>query len=73
MIKIGRRGSLNGGLVVHGKQGHVAYPQRADNPIPHLLRLLTALTATPLDGGTAHFDASNLRSSRSMSATPRPM
>ena len=60
MIKIGRRGSLNGGIVVHGKQGHVAYPQRADNPIPHLLKLLTALSATPLDEGTAHFDASNL-------------
>ena len=60
MIKIGRRGSLNGGLVVHGKQGHVAYPRRADNPIPHLVKLLTALMSTPLDSGTAHFDASNL-------------
>jgi succinyl-diaminopimelate desuccinylase len=60
MIKIGRRGSLNGALKVHGKQGHVAYPHRADNPIPHLLRLLDALIATPLDEGTVHFDASNL-------------
>lgn len=60
MVKIGRRGSLNGGIVVHGKQGHVGYPHLADNPIPHLLKLLTALTATPLDAGTAHFDASNL-------------
>jgi succinyl-diaminopimelate desuccinylase len=60
MIKIGRRGSLNGRLDVHGKQGHVAYPRRADNPIPHLLRLLGALIGTPLDAGTAHFDASNL-------------
>jgi succinyl-diaminopimelate desuccinylase len=60
MIKIGRRGSLNGRLVVEGRQGHVAYPQRANNPIPHLLRLLQALIATPLDQGTPHFDPSNL-------------
>jgi succinyl-diaminopimelate desuccinylase len=60
MIKIGRRGSLNGGLIVEGKQGHVAYPKRANNPIPHLLRLLQALLATPLDAGTPHFDPSNL-------------
>ncbi len=60
MIKIGRRGSLNGTLVVHGRQGHAAYPERADNPIRHLLRLCTALVAKPLDAGTAHFSASNL-------------
>lgn len=60
MIKVGRRGSLNGTLAVDGTQGHVAYPQRADNPIPHLLRLLQNLIATPLDRGTAHFDPSNL-------------
>ncbi len=60
MIKTGRRGSLNGTLIVEGKQGHVAYPQRADNPIPHLLRLLQALISPPLDQGTAHFDPSNL-------------
>ena len=60
MIKIGRRGSLTGRLTVHGRQGHVAYPHLARNPIPGLLRLLDALTAEPLDGGTAHFDASNL-------------
>jgi succinyl-diaminopimelate desuccinylase len=60
MIKIGRRGSLNGTLVVDGTQGHVAYPQRADNPIPHLLRLMQGLIATPLDRGTPHFDPSNL-------------
>ncbi len=59
MIKIGRRGSLNGTLTVKGRQGHVAYPQRANNPIPHLLRLLGVLAA-PLDKGTEHFDASNL-------------
>jgi succinyl-diaminopimelate desuccinylase len=61
MIKIGRRGSLNGTLTVEGRQGHSAYPQRADNPIPHLLRLLGALIATPLDDGTADFDPTNLQ------------
>ena len=60
MIKIGRRGSLSGRLVVHGKQGHVGYPQLADNPVHHLLRLCTGLLAGPLDAGTAHFDPSNL-------------
>jgi succinyl-diaminopimelate desuccinylase len=60
MIKIGRRGSLTGKLTVLGRQGHVAYPHKAENPILGLLRLTTALIAEPLDGGTAHFDASNL-------------
>ncbi|GJD58948.1 succinyl-diaminopimelate desuccinylase [Methylobacterium dankookense] len=60
MIKIGRRGSLTGKLTVHGRQGHVAYPHRAENPIPGLIRLTAALTADPIDGGTQHFDASNL-------------
>lgn len=60
MIKIGRRGSLNGALAVHGRQGHVAYPHLAINPIPHLLRLIAALTGVPLDAGTPFFDASNL-------------
>ena len=58
-IKVGRRGSLNGRFVVHGRQGHVAYPAKADNPIPALLRVSQALLET-LDGGTMHFDASNL-------------
>ncbi len=60
MIKIGRRGSLTGEIRVAGRQGHVAYPHLADNPIPRLIRLMTALLAAPLDGGTAHFDPSNL-------------
>ena len=60
MIKIGRRGSLSGSIVVHGKQGHVGYPHLADNPVHHIVRLATALKATPLDAGTPHFDASNL-------------
>ena len=58
MIKIGRRGSLNGKLTVHGMQGHSAYPHLADNPIPRLLAMLNALTAAPLDEGSAHFQAS---------------
>ena len=60
MIKIGRRGSLTGRLVVHGRQGHVGYPHLADNPLHHMVRLLAALRATPLDAGTEHFDPSNL-------------
>jgi len=60
MVKIGRRGSLNGTLVVTGTQGHVAYPHLADNPIPHLIRIVDALFSQPLDRGSAHFDASNL-------------
>ncbi len=59
-LKVGRRGSLNGTLVVTGRQGHVAYPQLADNPIPALVNLIGALTATPLDEGSAHFGPSNL-------------
>ena len=58
-IKAGRRGSLNGTLVVTGRQGHVAYPDRADNPIRGLVTLIAALQA-PLDQGSAHFDPSNL-------------
>ena len=60
MLKIGRRGSLTGEVVVEGRQGHVAYPHLADNPIPRLMRALAALQAAPLDRGTAHFDPSNL-------------
>jgi succinyl-diaminopimelate desuccinylase len=59
-LKIGRRGSLNGVLIVPGKQGHVASPQLADNPIRGLLTLMSALMAQPLDRGSEHFAASNL-------------
>ena len=58
MIKIGRRGSLTGHLTVRGIQGHTAYPHLADNPAHHMVRLLGALTATPLDQGTEHFQSS---------------
>ena len=60
MIKIGRRGSLNTWITVHGKQGHVAYPQRAANPAPVLVRLLSALDAHVLDDGYEAFQPSNL-------------
>ena len=59
-IKVGRRGSLNGTITVTGRQGHVAYPQLAENPIRALTALMTALMADPLDRGSAHFDPSNL-------------
>ena len=59
-IKIGRRGSLNGTLIVTGRQGHVAYPQRADNPIRGLVTLVEALQAEPLDNGNANFQPSHL-------------
>ena len=58
MAKIGRRGSLNATLAVHGVQGHSAYPEATDNPIPRLLKMLGALTDTPLDSGSAHFQPS---------------
>ena len=60
MIKIGRRGSLNGDITVVGRQGHSAYPQQADNPIPTLARIVTALSAAPLDEGNAAFDPTRL-------------
>jgi succinyl-diaminopimelate desuccinylase len=59
-IKIGRRGSLNGTLVVSGKQGHVAYPDRAENPIRGLVKLVEALQSEPLDKGSASFQPSHL-------------
>src|SRR3569832_2086395 len=58
-IKIGRRGSLNGRIVVEGVQGHVAYPHKALNPLPVAAHLVEVLSGT-LDDGSAHFPASNL-------------
>ena len=60
MIKIGRRGSLNGVINVIGTQGHVAYPDLAGNPMPTLLKLLTALSSKTLDAGNENFQPSNL-------------
>ena len=59
-IKVGRRGSLNARITVEGKQGHVAYPHKAANPIPVLVRLLARLQDKVLDEGYPRFPASNL-------------
>jgi succinyl-diaminopimelate desuccinylase len=61
MIKVGRRGSMNCWLTVFGAQGHVAYPHRAQNPIPALLKKLLTLSETPLDEGYDRFQPSNLQ------------
>lgn len=60
MIKIGRRGSLSGTLTVEGTQGHVAYPHLADNPLPGMMVLSSALLDPPLDGGNERFPPTNL-------------
>src|SRR5246127_4325742 len=59
-IKIGRRGSQSGTLIVEGVQGHVAYPHRAQNPVPDIARLIVAISDEPLDQGSAQFQPSNL-------------
>jgi succinyl-diaminopimelate desuccinylase len=59
-IKIGRRGSLNGELIVKGRQGHAAYPHIADNPIPKLARMIDRLSALKLDSGTQRFEPSHI-------------
>ena len=60
-VKIGRRGSLYLWIDVPGKQGHVAYPQLADNPVPKLVRALAAIDAVRWDDGTDWFQPSNLQ------------
>ena len=60
MMKIGRRGSMNGYFTITGVQGHAAYPHRANNPLPAMARLMDQLSTATLDTGTAHFDASTL-------------
>jgi succinyl-diaminopimelate desuccinylase len=60
VAKIGRRGSVNMWINVPGVQGHVAYPHRADNPIPKLARVVSALEALHLDEGNERFQPSNL-------------
>jgi len=60
MIKIGRRGSLTAWFTVTGEQGHSAYPHRANNPLPAMVRLMDRLSSHELDDGTEHFDASTL-------------
>ena len=60
MIKIGRRGSLHGLLTVYGKEGHVAYPHKAANPLPIISKFISALSEVELDNGNDHFQPSNL-------------
>ena len=60
MIKIGRRGSLHGLLTVYGKEGHVAYPHKAANPLPIMSKFILALSELELDEGNEHFQPSNL-------------
>jgi succinyl-diaminopimelate desuccinylase len=60
-IKIGRRGSLNAEIVVHGRQGHVAYPQLVENPVPKLVRILDRLSSARLDSGNENFEPSSLQ------------
>lgn len=61
LVKNGRRGSLNGSLVIHGKQGHIAYPHLADNPIHRALPALDALVKEPWDRGNDFFDPTSLQ------------
>jgi len=60
MVKVGRRGSINAEITVQGLQGHVAYPHRAANPTPVLIRLLARLQDRVLDEGYPEFQPSNL-------------
>lgn len=59
-MRVGRRGSISGTITVRGVQGHSAYPERANNPVPRLIRLLHALIDTKFDEGTEHFPATHL-------------
>ena len=59
-VKIGRRGYLNASVVVHGKQGHSAYGEKAENPIPKLARIIDRLATAVLDNGTEHFQRTSL-------------
>ena len=68
-IKNGRRGSINARLVIKGKQGHVAYPHLADNPMHRAFAALDALTKVAWDQGNDHFDATSLQFSNIQSGT----
>jgi succinyl-diaminopimelate desuccinylase len=71
-IKIGRRGSLSGRLTVHGIQGHVAYPQFADNPVHALAPALAELTARTWDAGNPHFQPTTFQVSNLSAGTGAP-
>jgi succinyl-diaminopimelate desuccinylase len=68
-IMIGRRGSLNGVLTVFGKQGHVAYPHKVENPIHRLAPALAALVAEHWDAGNAHFPPTSFQISNLQAGT----
>jgi succinyl-diaminopimelate desuccinylase len=71
-IKVGRRGSLSGRLTVHGVQGHVAYPQLAENPVHALAPALAELTAREWDQGTEHFQPTSFQVSNLNAGTGAP-
>ncbi|MGH8314637.1 MAG: succinyl-diaminopimelate desuccinylase [Steroidobacterales bacterium] len=71
-IKIGRRGSLSGRLTVHGVQGHVAYPQFADNPVHALAPALAELASHEWDRGNAHFQPTSFQVSNLSAGTGAP-
>ncbi|RVT97953.1 succinyl-diaminopimelate desuccinylase [Rhodovarius crocodyli] len=60
-LKIGRRGSMNAYVTVHGTQGHSAYPQKADNPVHRLVAAIAELTSKPIDDGSEWFEATTLQ------------
>ena len=64
MIKIGRRGSLTGKLIINGIQGHVAYPQRANNPSTTIVNILNEIKNIKFDKGTKNFQPTNLEITR---------
>jgi len=69
VIKVGRRGSLSGNLIIHGKQGHIAYPQTADNPIHSAVPALTELSTTQWDKGNEFFQPTSFQISNVHSGT----
>ncbi|HXB19697.1 MAG TPA: succinyl-diaminopimelate desuccinylase [Steroidobacteraceae bacterium] len=71
-IKVGRRGSLSGRLTVHGVQGHVAYPQLAENPVHTLAPALAELTRQVWDEGTEHFQPTTFQVSNLNAGTGAP-
>ncbi len=71
-IKIGRRGSLSGRLTVHGVQGHIAYPQFANNPIHALAPALAELTSRTWDAGNEHFQPTTFQVSNLSAGTGAP-
>ena len=71
-IKVGRRGSLSGRLTVHGVQGHIAYPQLAENPVHTLAPALAELVGRTWDEGTEHFEPTSFQVSNLNAGTGAP-